>query len=765
MIRRLPFFSMFYVIHLPAGAYPVISITGGCKMTTSPYDNLPVGRDISAGTQEEHDSGSGSIPRYTEVTAASGREAGGAVTQPAADRNTGQDTAPAAPGTPEHDPAGSSENGKSQSKASQVHHSDVAAVSADEDAVSAGGVSGYSEDDGLAYVEVEIPEDDVTVTTDDTVSTDGPAAGILQEEKDDSTPALTTHSATKAKTAACMETAAGDTDGTGRTTSVKTLQSIYHSDSPSPFQPDHGSASPMDDAPRCDRIHIKNRTGVSETVIPFEETLLVPDTMPDMESVMFAECSVSTSRPQGSRCGRDDSISGTVTVYTVYRPSGSGDAPVDVIKSAIPFKSGKFGDTGDATCFIPTVTVHRCTAEMMNERKFTVRGELLLTCTEITETDLPVLSDPRDEDLVTLHRTITASSLEFETNDRTEISQEINIREGSPVPSRVLSTMIRIVENHRQVTSGRLVINGTIHTKILYTGDADGETTLCELSGKTDFTQFTAVDDRCSRDLLTVYFNSDDLTMSIAGDDRFLLEGRVHTFIQGYETREIPVICDAYHKERDIVFDRRSLPISDLTDSLSGEISSREIVELESTSRRPSKLLYGSCSPASLTATPENGRIVIEGSVHAGILALDENDQPFMIRSDIPLRGSLEMPVPPRNSDGSDDILPLTADMFADIRDFWFDEINNRQLEINVTVAMNVHVSCRRDFVYLENFAFTESDPDRRHISMALYITEHGDTLWDVARRYKTDTGTIADINGLDTGKPLVPGMKLLIVR
>lgn len=738
-------------------------------MTTSPYDNLPVGRKISAGTQEEHDSGSGSTPRYTEVPAAPGGEAGGAVTQPAADMSTGQDTTPATASAPDHSPAASPEHVKSQSSAAHMQHSEKTAGSADEDTVIAEGVSGYSESDGMAYVEVEIPEEDITAAAGNPGSAGGPAAETLQEEQDEPAPTAATYPAAETETGTGTENEAGDTGHTEPTTPVTTLHNRHRSDTPSPFQPNHGRslgpASPMDDAPRCDRIHIKNRTGVSETVIPFEETLLVPDTMPDMGSILFAECSVSTSGPQGSRCGRDDSISGTITVYTVYRPAGSDDAPVDVIKSAIPFRSGKFGDTGDATYFIPAVTVRRCTSEMVNERKFTARGEVLLTCTEITETDLPVLRDPRDEDLVTQHSTLTASVLGFETEDQTEISQEINIREGSPVPTRILSTMIRIVENHKQVTSGKLVINGTIHTKILYTGESDGETTLCELSGKTDFTQFTAVDDECSRDLITVYFNGDDLTMSIAGDDRFLLEGRVRTFIQGYEDREIPMICDAYHKERDILFDRRSQPLSDLTDSLSGEISSREIVDLESTSRRPSKLLYGSCSPASLTATPENGRIVIEGSVRAGILALDEDDQPFMIQSDIPLRGSLEMSAQPQNSEGDGSELPLSADMSADIRDFWFDEINNRQLEINVTVTMSVHVSCRRDFVYLENFAFTESDPDRNHISMALYITDRGDTLWDVAKRYRTDTASVASINGLDAAKPLAPGMKLLIVR
>lgn len=740
-------------------------------MTTSPYDNLPVGRNMPAGTQEEHDSGSGRTPRYTEIPAAPGHEAGGAVTQPAADMNTEQDTTPAAVSAPGHASAvsPSPENEKMHSSSARMQHSDGTSVSADDDAVNTDDISGYSESDGLAYVEVEIPEDDITVAAEDTGSTGGSPAGTLQEEKSATAPAVTTHPAMEMKTAADMETAGRDTERTGSTVPVKPLPGRYHSDVPSPFHTDparnFSSVSPVDDMLRCDRIHIKNRTGAGETVISFEDTLLVPDTMPDMGSILFAECSVSTSIPQGSRCGRDDVVSGTITVCTIYRPAGSDDTPVDVIKSTIPFKSSKLGDTGDATCFIPAVTVHRCTAEMVNERKFTARGELLLTCTEITETELPVLREPRDKDLVTLHRTLTATALDFEADDRTEISQEINIREGSPVPSRILSTMIRIVENHKQITSGKLVINGTIHTKILYTGEADGEISLCELSGKTDFTQFTAVDDGCSRDLLTVYFNSDDLAMSIAGDDRFLLEGHVRTFVQGYQDREIPVICDAYHKEHDILFDRRSLPLFALTDPLSGEISSREIVDLENTSRRPSRLLYGSCIPTSLTAVPEKSRIVIEGSVHAGILALDENGEPFMIQRDIPLRGSLEMSSQSRDSEEDGNEFPLSADMSADIRDFWFDEINNRQLEINVTVTMNVCVSCRCDFVYLENFAFTEPDPDRRHISMALYITDRGDTLWDVARRYKTDTGIIADINGLDAEKPLVPGMKLLIVR
>ena len=161
------------------------------------------------------------------------REAGGAVTQPAADMSTGQDTMPAATSAPEH--------ARSQSNAAHIQHRDGTAGSADEDPASADGVSGYSESDGMAYVEVELPEDDITVVAENTGSTDGPAAMTLQEDTEDTGSSVTATPAAKTVTATDRETAAGDTDVPDHTAPVTPLHNRHRSDAPSPFRNGSGS--------------------------------------------------------------------------------------------------------------------------------------------------------------------------------------------------------------------------------------------------------------------------------------------------------------------------------------------------------------------------------------------------------------------------------------------------------------------------------------------------------------------------------------------
>ncbi len=523
----------------------------------------------------------------------------------------------------------------------------------------------------------------------------------------------------------------------------------------------HMPPAPVENAPRYDRIIVKNLSTPESITVPFEETLLVPDTMPDIEKILFAECSVSISRPAGTMYDRNDTVSGIITVFTIYKPAGGSDMPVDVIRSSISFRTDKCCADSICTHFIPSVSVIRCTSETVNERKFTARGELRISCSTITEKELDTFRDASNDDFVPLVKTLPVSDMLSRTEDQTEISQEINPREGSPFPEKILSTVINVVENHKQITAGKLVINATVHSRIFYAGSDDGVTAVCELSNKTDFTQFIMPGSEPASELIQTDFDCGDLNISITDDGRFLLEGHVRTAVYIYENKELSMLCDAYHKKNDIIFEKHDQTLYTITEPVSGEISSREIVDLEKTDRKPSRLLYGTYCPARLTARPEKGRIVIEGSVMARILALDEDDEPFVIENDIPLRGSLEM----SRSAGDSDADHLTAEVTSGIRDFWFDEINNRQLEINVTVTMNVWVSCPGTFTMLDGFAVSADPSPARKVTMALYITSPGDTLWDVAKRYRTDISTLTAVNDINEEDILTAGMKLLVAR
>lgn len=397
---------------------------------------------------------------------------------------------------------------------------------------------------------------------------------------------------------------------------------------------------------------------------------------------------------------------------------------------------------------------------MVNERKFTAKGELFINFTEISPKELLVLKDSRDKNLIFLQETIQAADLIFETEDQTEISQEINIKDDCPSPVKILKEIIHIVENHKQITAGKLVINATIHSDILYAGTLDGENKLFGITNKTEFTQFIALKESCDAELVRTSFISDGLKIKISSDNEFLLEGQVRTIIQGYENKDLHMVSDAYHKLRDIKFDVSRQYLAAVKGTVSGEISSREIVNIEDSVKNPAELLCGSALLTDISARPEKSRIIIEGSLKAKLLALDEDGDPFLIESSIPLRGSLEMP-----EQETPDSESLSTEIIAEIKDFWFDEINSRQLEINVSIALSVWVSMQKFFDTLENFSFAEQDNPPKRISMALYTVGRGDTLWDIAKRYKSDSASLSELNQIDETKPLPEGMKLLISK
>ena len=518
-----------------------------------------------------------------------------------------------------------------------------------------------------------------------------------------------------------------------------------------------------------DNVRLRNWRRTWEYTLSFEETLLVPDTMPDMIQILFSEGHATPAQPGKTHYTSSDTYSGEILLFTVYRPDGGSETPVDVVRSTISFETNacweSSGTQSSSTqqadsdrIYYATVRLKEAEPTRLNERKFQVRGKLCITVTEIQKAELHVLRDTSDQSLILKQETMEAADLIFETEEFADAEQEIAVEEGQPQPVRILKESFAITETHRQITSGKLIISGVLQTQILYLGEDDeGETRIYNRSEKTEFTQFIPLQSPLDSNLIKVDFSSDSLKLTIENQDTFQLEGQIRIQVHGYSNTQIPVASDAYHKEKAIHFERENTTLSCLSDVLSGEISAREVVNLTEQDQHPGKLICGSILPCEISAHPEHDRIIIEGSVPVRILALDENERAFVIESEVSLRGALDTSAPTSSLQ--------TAHVFAcsAIKDFWIDAINSRQIEINVSATIEVWISGSCEFTSLEHFISKAENPQQP--AMAIYITSAGDNLWNIAKQYQCDEDTLIQINHLDPADPLKEGTKLLIVR
>lgn len=532
--------------------------------------------------------------------------------------------------------------------------------------------------------------------------------------------------------------------------------------------------TPLSAPAQYSRLNIKNIAGIGTFILPFEESILVPDTMRDMERVIFAEGRVDLAQSGKDNYGPDDFLTGEITVFTVYRPAACRDVStekwdnsagtIDVIKCAIPFKTDRCWSGIDGDAFSISASIGNLTAEMINERKFVVRGDILLKITGVSAKELKVFKGADDDDLIVRNSKISATELLQSLTETTEISQEIKVKDGDPAPVKILKESFDICESHRQITSGKLVVHCVIHSRILYVGTIAGDSEnssmphptrpIC-LDVKTDFTQFILIKENVDPNMISINFSNCDLKMTIENRDKFLLSGNVTSQVQVYGNLTLDMVTDAYHKRGDLVFNMDSERLNSVVGTVSGELSSHEVIILTESERQPDTLLCGSCDASELETHFEKDQIMIEGTLPVSILATDSTGNVFTINRQMPIRGSLNMPALPQS----------TLHSHCSIRNFWFNQINSHQIEVNATLNVTIWAFRNEEFYTLENPGFAEDSETQRPSPMALYVVRQGDSLWDIAKRYKTDVSTLAETNELEENSIPAAGTKIFISR
>ena len=204
-----------------------------------------------------------------------------------------------------------------------------------------------------------------------------------------------------------------------------------------------------------DNIRLRNWRRTWEYTLSFEETLLVPDTMPDMTQILFSEGHATPTQPGKTHYTSSDTYSGEILLFTVYRPDGGEGTPVDVVRSTITFETSACWGTSSSQNTSPsqadsdriyyaTVCLKEVEPSRLNERKFQVRGKLCIAVTEIQKTELHVLRDSSDKNLILKQEKKEAADLIFETEEFADIEQEIAVEEGQPQPVRILKESFRL---------------------------------------------------------------------------------------------------------------------------------------------------------------------------------------------------------------------------------------------------------------------------------------------------------------------------------
>ncbi len=500
--------------------------------------------------------------------------------------------------------------------------------------------------------------------------------------------------------------------------------------------------------------------------LTIEEDILVPDTKPDLKEILIMEGSCHLATREVSPASKKEeyiNLSGHLRLQTLYLPEKADKlCPIISMETTIPFKEQL--QTSSTSSIFFHCEIENIEYSVVNERKYRVKASLVISSKEYCHQTINLFDGLLGDQLEVLKEKMEFSHLTQRKKDILSIKEYISSF-GDWQPGAIMLHSLSVVENYKQIAQDKVVVNGFICVNALCCDkspidDVSLADNFKQVQEKVEFTQFIPLSHGTSQMDCFLSFDCSQLKLKLAqhedGQNVLCLEGDLLTYVELYRKVEKDVIVDAYHKEKSFVCDFAQTGATAIIGNSVSEASIREIFVPKS-SFDIEDIIFSTGEIKTVKNSFEQGKVLCTGTICAKMICVlaDESHTVEALTEEIPFRLATTIP----GLSEEDDVHFSVC-----LKDLWSEKINGKQLEFNASIMVKCEAAKEVSFKLLTSPAFETSASSSQYSPMVIYCCKENDSLWQIAKKFKTSIETIMSVNHLENDN-LTSGKKLLIIK
>jgi hypothetical protein len=512
-----------------------------------------------------------------------------------------------------------------------------------------------------------------------------------------------------------------------------------------------------------EQVFLDRCVGSESNQILLEGELLIPDAKPDMMVLLQTEARLPVERVEVSA----DRVhfAGRLHLSVLYMPKQT-EKTVHVVTHSQAVEDFVFMEGADKDMWARlTAEIVNAEFRMVNDRKVSwrivanvrVRAErsdahpMVIHIRDVPENQL--LKSPLAVNRTVGHKT-----------ERFTVSETIPLPGGKPNVRELLLVTATIANNEERLANGRLNLTGELLLTALYRGETDdsviefAENTV-PFSGAFDISG--AREDMRSDVVLQILEQQARVISDDDGEDRIIeIEVTIGAQMKVFSAETLQVLEDAYCTERLLQLNKNTLRVPHPVCHNRNSASVKEVTELPA--GLPDMLQVFSVRGTAFLDDVKiiEGKVIVEGAVTTDILYVAQSDaQPLGThRTSVPFRQVIE-------ANGAMPHMNVMVDTSVD--GATFNMLSAREAEVRFALTFNTRVIHESDIQIINDVTAAEQDESIRAAaaSMTVYVAQHGDTVWNVAKRFNAPLEELLKTNDMDAGAVLGVGQKVLVVK
>lgn len=488
-----------------------------------------------------------------------------------------------------------------------------------------------------------------------------------------------------------------------------------------------------------------------------EADLILPENCPDIQQIL----QIDTMAQIKEKDVANDRIifRGDVSVNVLYVPIQSEcDMPAKSFRATAHFTDvcQASGVTADmrVQCLADTGEV---SYTLVNSRKINVKAVVHTQFKAMRECESSFISDiesdvqiEKQQKEFSVFRQFTSEDFEITTADRIEFSQK-----NTPV-GEILKVDVTVSGNDAKLLSDKCVAKGICHINTLYLDYSNGEIEFHE--HELPFTEVLDIPGLCdsmSADIdytvTDVYYETDSVNNEISAMG---IEIKLSACVNVCGEENISILSDCYGTSCDIAMTKKECSIDKIHSVLNPQIMIKGDIFTGEGAPAVARVCSISAKPSITSLSREDNLININGNLNVCILYItNEIERPVhVVRDNIPFSHTV-------NSDISSD---FAADCSITLESISYTLPGDDAVSIRACANAAVKIICKEKINVIDDISFSECKAEKKS-PIVIYFVQNGDSLWEIAKKYKTGMEKISALNSISASSILTPGMKLLI--
>ena len=486
----------------------------------------------------------------------------------------------------------------------------------------------------------------------------------------------------------------------------------------------------------------------TDTVI-VEEDFVVPDIKPDILNAISTSGTVCIYKKE-LNSGKIK-IDGCINTYIIYLADDENSS-IRALNTTLDFSKILDIESAKQDMYLESkVKLKTIECRVLNGRKISIKAIVELEIKIISNEEFEFVNEIDEiKDIQLLNKTLTLNSM-LGTGITKVYAKDTMVIDSSDNLEEVMRTDISIINQETKISYNKVLVKADVGVKIMYLTD-DGR--ICTSTQIIPAMGFIDMADVSEENLCEVNFELKNLIIkpNNVEEHSIYIEAELEIACNVSQSREMNIIQDLYSPSVNIVYKQKQIQAISRREILKDVCSIREkqfITEIGN-----HKIFDAYIKPSILNTRILNGRMMYEGQIELSFFFEVENTRRIDTKN-VVIPFTFNMDCQDVNSTCN-----IDTNIEVVMQDFTV--MPDGGIEVKIDLEFKACLSKNEIIQVIEEINIDENRSNNT-CSLVIYFVKQGDTLWNIAKRFRSTVDSIVQMNNIQDENNINVGQQLFI--